>query len=122
MPSATTVEIMNTQKPNDDKRLDALLHSWKVGPSLPPRVGEQVRRRIERVETVSVPKVSLATLVANWVATRLPRPAFAMAYVTLLLAIGASVGWRQARQESTRITSDLSARYVQAVDPYQATR
>ena len=113
---------MNTQKPNDDKRLDALLHSWKMEPSLPPRFGEQVWRRIERVETVSVPKISLVTLVANWVATRLPRPAFAMAYVTLLLAIGASVGWRQARQESTRITGDLSARYVQAVDPYQATR
>lgn len=113
---------MNTQKPDDEKRLDAVLRSWKMGSSLPPRFGEQVWRRIERVETVSAPKVSLAMLAANWIATRLPRPAFAMAYVTLLLAIGASVGWRQARQETTRITGDLSARYVQAVDPYQATR
>ena len=113
---------MRMNKPDDEAPLNALLQEWKVRPSLPPGFDDRVWRRIERVETASAPKVSLATLVANWIATRLPRPAFAMAYVTLLLAIGASVGWRQARQESTRITGDLSARYVQAVDPYQATR
>lgn len=113
---------MNNKKPGDDAPLDALLHEWKVKPPLPPRFDEQVWRRIERVETESAPKVSIATLVANWIATRLPRPALATAYVTVLLTIGASSGWRQAQQESTRVTRELSARYVQAVDPYQATR
>jgi hypothetical protein len=50
----------------------------------------------------------------------LPKPALATAYVAVLLVIGASVGWSQARQETARVTGKLSARYAQAVDPYQA--
>ncbi len=111
---------MKTNKPNDDAPLDALLQEWKVKSSLPPRFDEQVWRRIERAETAPVPSVSLATVFANWIATMLPRPALATAYVAVLLAIGAGVGWSQARQETARVSSDLSARYVQAVDPYQA--
>lgn len=111
---------MKTNKPNDDAPLDALLQEWKVKSSLPPRFNEQVWRRIERAETAPVPSVSLATVFANWIATMLPRPALATAYVAVLLAIGAGVGWSQARQETARVSSDLSARYVQAVDPYQA--
>lgn len=111
---------MKTNKPNDDAPLDALLQEWKVKPSLPPRFNEQVWRRIERAETAPAPSVSLATVFANWIATMLPRPALATAYVAVLLVIGAGVGWSQARQETARVSSDLSARYVQAVDPYQA--
>ena len=111
---------MKTNKPNDDAPLDALLHEWKVKPSLPPRFNEQVWRRIERAETAPAPSVSLATVFANWIGTMLPRPALATAYVAVLLVIGASVGWSQARQETARVSSDLSARYAQAVDPYQA--
>lgn len=111
---------MKTNKPNDDAPLDALLLEWKVKPSLPPRFNEQVWRRIERAETAPAPSVSLATVFANWIATMLPRPALATAYVTVLVVIGASVGWSQARQETARVSSDLSARYAQAVDPYQA--
>ena len=111
---------MKTNKPNDDAPLDALLQEWKVKPSLPPRFNEQVWRRIERAETVPSPSVSLATVFANWIGTMLPRPALATAYVAVLLVIGASVGWSQARQETARVSSDLSARYAQAVDPYQA--
>ena len=111
---------MKTNKPNDDAPVDTLLHEWKVKPSLPPRFNEQVWRRIERAETAPAPSVSLATVFANWIATMLPRPALATAYVAVLLVIGAGVGWSQARQETARVSSDLSARYVQAVDPYQA--
>lgn len=111
---------MKTNKPNDDAPLDALLQEWKVKPSLPPRFNEQVWRRIERAETAPAPSVSLATVFANWIATMLPRPALATAYVAVLLVIGAGVGWSQARQETARVSSDLSARYAQAVDPYQA--
>ena len=111
---------MKTNKPNDDAPLDTLLHEWKVKPSLPPRFNEQVWRRIERAETAPARSVSLATVFANWIGTMLPRPALATAYVAVLLVIGASAGWSQARQETARVTSDLSARYAQAVDPYQA--
>lgn len=112
---------MKTNKPNDDAPLHALLREWKVKPSLPPRFNEQVWRRIERAETAPAPSVSFAAGLSNWMATMLPRPAFATAYVTVLLVIGASIGWSHARQETARVSSNLSTRYVQAVDPYQGT-
>ncbi|MBX3732884.1 MAG: hypothetical protein KF791_09845 [Verrucomicrobiae bacterium] len=107
----------NTNTPG----LRALLKEWKQEASLPPRFQEQVWRRIERAEAAPVPSVSLATVFANWLTNLLPRPALATAYVAVLLAIGASVGWSQARQETARVAGELSARYAQAVDPYQTT-
>jgi hypothetical protein len=43
-----------------------------------------------------------------------------MAYVAVLLVVGASAGWDRARHESARMTTDLSLRYAQMVDPYGA--
>ena len=114
---------MEKNKPNqDDASLREVLKEWKAQPPLPPRFQEQVWRRIERAETAPplATSVSLAEVFAKWIATLLPRTALATAYVTVLLAIGASAGWSQARHETARVTSGLSARYVQAVDPYQA--
>jgi hypothetical protein len=111
---------MKTNNSNEnDASLRALLQEWKPEASLPPRFQEQVWRRIERAETAPAPAISLAAMFANWIATVLPRPALATAYVTVLLVIGASVGWSQARQESARVAGELSARYAQTVDPYQ---
>jgi hypothetical protein len=113
---------MKTNNSNEnDTSLRALLQEWKPEASLPPRFQEQVWRRIERAETAPVPSVSLATVFANWLTNLLPRPALATAYVAVLLVIGASVGWSQARQETARVTGELSARYAQTVDPYQTT-
>ena len=111
---------MKSNNPHgDDAPLDALLQEWKPKPSLPPRFQEQVWRRIERSEAAPAPTVTLAQLFAAWLATKLPRPALATAYVAVLLVIGASVGWSQARHETARVTTELGARYAQAVDPYQ---
>jgi hypothetical protein len=113
---------MKTNNSNEnDASLRALLQEWKPEASLPPRFQEQVWRRIERAESALVPSVSLAAVFANWLTNLLPRPALATAYVTVLLVVGASVGWSQARQETARVTGELSARYAQAVDPYQTT-
>ncbi len=113
---------MKTNEPNkEDAALRALLKEWSPPSSLPPRFNEQVWRRIAKTETASAPAASLRDAFTNWLATVLPRPALATAYVALLLAIGAGAGWSQARQETARITGRLSARYVQAVDPYQTT-
>lgn len=113
---------MKTNNPHgDDAPLDALLQEWKPKPSLPPRFQEQVWRRIERAETSPAPTVTLAQLFAAWLANKLPRPALATAYVMALLVVGATVGWSQARQETARVTTELGARYAQAVDPYQST-
>ena len=112
---------MKTNTPDDNASLRALLREWKVEASLPPRFNEQVWRRIERDETALASSFSFATLVTDWIATKLPRPALATAYLSALIVVGASVGWNQARQESARVTGDLRSRYVQAVDPYQTT-
>ena len=113
---------MKTDHPNEnDVPRRALLKEWKQEAPLPPRFQERVWRRIEHAEAAPVPTVSLAAMFANWLTNLLPRPALATAYVAVLLVIGASVGWSQARQETARVSGELSARYAQAVDPYQTT-
>lgn len=113
---------MKTDNSNENNAsLRSLLKEWKSEAALSPRFQEQVWRRIERAEATPAQTVTLAQLFANWLATRLPRPALATAYLGVLLIIGASAGWSQARQETARVTGELSARYAQAVDPYQTT-
>lgn len=114
---------MKTNNPlDDDKALRSLLREWKVETPLPPRFQERVWRRIEREDTRPAATVSPWTLLQHWIANVLPRPALATAYVAVLLAAGAGVGWTQAQHESSRVSSKLSTRYVQTVDPYQAAR
>lgn len=111
---------MKTDNFNEnDPSLRALLQEWKPEASLPPRFQEQVWRRIERAQAAPVLSISLAAGFANWLTNLLSRPALATAYVAVLLVIGASAGWSQARQETARVTGELSARYAQEVDPYQ---
>jgi hypothetical protein len=112
---------MKSKNPHgDDGPLDALLQEWQPRPSLPPRFQEQVWRRIERAEAAPIPTVTLAQLIRAWLAIKLPRPALAAAYMSVLLVIGAGFGWSQARQESIRVATELGARYAKAVDPYQS--
>ena len=114
---------MKTNNPlNEDEALRTLLREWKVETTLPPRFQERVWRRIEREDARPATTVSAWALLKNWIANVLPRPALATAYVSVLLAAGAGVGWTQARNESSRVNSQLSTRYVQTVDPYQAAR
>ena len=95
---------MNTNDPKENKLLDAMLQQWQTKSPLPPRFQEHVWQRVERAETAPAPAISLTALFANWIATVLPRPA---------------LGWSQARQETARVTGELSARYAQTIDPYQ---
>ena len=100
----------------NDHPLDRLLQKWRVTPPLPPRFGEQVWKRIERAE---VPAVSIREAVRAWIAMAFARPAFAFAYVTVLLMIGLTLGAIQASQKTARWEQGLEARYVQSIDPYQ---
>ena len=114
---------MNTnQAKHEDAPLRALLKEWKATPSLPPSFQEEVWRRIERAETQPIVSVPLWGVWTNWIAAVLPRPVLATAYVAVLLAIGATVGWAHARQETGRVSDTLRIGYVRAVDPYQAPR
>jgi hypothetical protein len=108
---------------DDDKALSSLLKEWKVEAPLPPGFQEQVWRRIEREEEPrTVRALSPWAVVQNWMANILPRPALAVAYVGILLAAGAGIGWTQGQIEAQRISEQLSASYVKSVDPYLASR
>ena len=115
---------MKTKEPgNHDEALDRLLKNWRVDASLPPRFQEAVWRRIEQAKRMPSPAaLPVWDVIAHWLGAMLPRPALAASYVTVLLAIGVTVGWTQARQENTRVKNELGERYVRVLDPYQAPR
>ncbi len=105
-----------------DAGLIALLRECKVAVALPPRFQEGVWRRIARLEQEPSGFAAWWAAFNRWIDAWLPRPALAVSYVAILLVIDAGAGWAQARQEKARVSSELSSRYVQSVDPYQATQ
>ena len=111
-------------KPNhpsgNDEPLRELLAQWKVEESLPPRFQEQVWKRIEQAEARK-PQSKLAAL-AHWIEATFRRPVLAFAYVAVLLFVGLGTGYWQAQGAMAQSQSELRARYVQSVDPYQAPR
>lgn len=100
--------------------LSALLQEWKINAELPPRFQENVWRGIERAETRPLPGVSMAEMLKALLERVLPRPAMALAYIAVMLAVGGTVGLAHGHQESRRLIAELEMRYVQSVDPYQA--
>lgn len=106
--------------PNDDAPLNALLKAWKPNASLPPSFQDQVWRRIDLTEHSSPLEPGLIQHALSWLAAQLPRPAYATAYLALLLAMGAGLGWNQAQKQTTRVTTELGSRYAQSVDPYSS--
>ena len=90
--------------------MSGLLKEWKAEAPLPPRFQEQVWRRIQHEEVNPVPAVSPWTFLRDWIADMLPRPALAAAYIAVLLAAGAGIGWTRAQHEASRVSSQLSQR------------
>ncbi|MEP6664175.1 MAG: hypothetical protein ABJC04_10985 [Verrucomicrobiota bacterium] len=110
---------MKNNQPNDDETLRASLLEWKENAPLPPRFQEQVWRRIERAETKeTAPRWNFLKSIEMLFA----RPAFAMSYVAILLAVGMGAGFWQVERKSAKTDSTLERLYVQSVDPYQAPR
>lgn len=115
---------MKNNKPSkSDEALSELLKEWRTDATLPPRFQESVWRRIELAEQPSPSATPSAwTVVAHWIGTMLPRPALAVSYVAVLLAVGLTVGWTQGKQQSARVKGELGERYVRVLDPYQTPR
>jgi|SRR5665213_4063795 len=112
---------MKTHEPdNRDDTLRKVLKEWRTDAALPPCFQENVWQRIERTQVSSAP--SMLGAIARWIGTLLPRPAMAVAYVAVLLVVGATVGWTQGHQANARVKSELGERYVHELDPYQAPR
>ena len=105
---------MNDRQPDD---LDNLLQEWRVTEPLPPRFRDRVWRRIESANTRGV---TLWEVFKAWTEQTFARPAVAIAYVSVLVVVGTAFGVKEARDESARVHNQLSARYVQALDPYQS--
>ncbi len=109
-------------KTQEEANLDRLLHQtlskWLVQDRhLPPHFGEQVWRRIERIESHA--SATLYTQFAAALSNALARPSLALSYLTLLLLAGLLAGYLQARVERAHTVETLSSRYVQMMDPYQ---
>ena|SRR5436309_4388618 len=110
---------MKPELPTDpDKSLHRALREWEIKEPLPPRFGERVWQRIAREEAQA--PANFWTLLSNWLAHALARPALAASYVTVLLMVGLLAGYWHAQSEKARTLESLSARYVQMLDPYQA--
>jgi len=112
---------MNTNEPgNHDEALHKLLQEWRTDAPLPLRFQDEVWRRIERAQAPAAP--SVWGVIADWIGAVLPRPALAASYVAILLTIGVTAGWTQARQETARVKGELGERYIRILDPYQPPR
>ena len=107
----------NTEPENDDS-LRKALRQWVVDTPLPPRFQEQVWTRIERVE--AKPEQGFWTNLAQWLEALVPRPRFALAYLSVFLVLGVTAGAVAAQLKTNKLDSELSQRYVQSIDPYRA--
>jgi hypothetical protein len=109
-------------KPEDPMENQApvsnLLREWRVDAPLPPGFQDQVWRRIDR----AVPREPAWLARVRQVVRAMTRPALAVSYLAVLLLAGLATGYIQAKAANARTDDRLSARYVQAVDPYQGLR
>ena len=111
---------MKNEPDENNESLNKALRAWKVDAPLPPRFQEDVWRRIARAKAQTTASVWLT--LAAWLDAAFRRPALAASCALVLLAAGATAGWSQARQETARVTGELSVRYVHSVDPYKPIR
>jgi hypothetical protein len=105
-----------TNMKNNDKHLEGLLQEWRVTSELPPRFSEHVWKRIE---SASIPGISLVDAARAWLTMAFARPAFAVAYVSVLITAGLALGFFQANYKAAEWDRQLEARYVRSIDPYQ---
>ena len=107
--------MKSQQFDQNDESLRRVLREWRVETPLPPRFQEAVWRRIELNDNQSYNWTLLLTRLLGAIA----KPSLAMSYLMVLLLAGILAGYWQARINNTHTEEQLSARYVQVVDPYQ---
>lgn len=119
-PSARVATVMKAETDNPEP-LRKALREWRVTAPLPPRFQERVWQKIQQTGASGTPAETptVWALFQAWLEAALPRPAVATAYLGVLLLAGVAAGRWQARQTTARLESELGARYVQSVDPYQ---
>jgi len=121
-PAARATKYMKPERPSENPEpVRGLLREWQITSLLPPRFAENVWRRIEGAERTATTEFSPKrwAILKTWLSVMLPRPAFAVSYVSLLLVAGLIGGYWHARIDTTSWEKTLAHRYVQAVDPFQ---
>ena len=98
-----------------DETLSRVLREWKVKTQLPPRFQDSVWHRIERNEA----REPAWRLWFSRLTSAMARPGLATSYLAVLLLAGLLAGYWQARAANAQAEAQLSARYVQVIDPYQ---
>lgn len=115
------IKPMKAQSLNENpEQVRKILREWRVTTSLPPRFTENVWRRIENAEREITPaaRTTAWAVISAWITSALPRPAFAVAYVSVLLVAGLLAGYWHAQSDRTNWDKTLASRYVQSVDPF----
>jgi hypothetical protein len=107
--------MKSQQFDQNDESLRRALREWRVETPLPPSFQEAVWRRIELNDKQS----SNWTLLLTRLLGAIAKPSLAMSYLMVLLLAGILAGYWQARVTNAHAEEQLSARYVQVVDPYQ---
>src|SRR5882724_5662109 len=100
---------MKPERPNEDpEAVRRVLREWKVTSQLPPRFAENVWRRIEQAEPAALPasNPTLWAALKLWLVTMLPRPAFAISYVSVLPIAGLFAGYWHPRVDTTTWRKD----------------
>lgn len=101
---------------NNDEALSRVLNEWTVKAALPPRFQDSVWHSIKRREAEGF---SWTVFLARFT-TAITRPALASGYLAALALAGLLAGYWEAKSASAHAEAQLSARYVQLVDPYRS--
>lgn len=109
---------MNGELNHEDEALHQLLQTWRTEPSLPPRFQEGVWRRISILEE-TWPAWSALDVLWRWLEA-LRRPALASAYLAVLVAAGAGLGYWKSERYVQQTEQSWRAAYLQSVNPYAA--
>jgi len=110
--------MKRNQEQDDDNRLHFALREWVVDSPLPPRFQDRVWQQIARAEVR--PESGFWGSIIRLVEAALRRPKIALSYVTTLLVLGVVAGSITAQVRSSHVNANLSARYVQSLDPYRS--
>jgi len=106
-----------SNSPADD--LSQKLRAWKVEPQIPTGFQREVWQRIAAGQAARQDTFWSAT--AQWLASLLVRPRFAVALVALSLGGSLAFAHLQAQDSNTRDWRALEARYASSVDPLAMT-
>jgi hypothetical protein len=110
----TDVIMKEQRRPNSDEQLSEMLKSWEVEDPLPGRFKEEVWRRIGREDRA---QISIGQAISQWIRHLTQRPAWAVAYVVMVFAVGSVAGFANAERYRTNAEETWRAAYVESVSP-----